>query len=328
MRAVEKNAFSGLDKLKVLDLSNNILKPKSFVKGFKDNDNLSNLEELYLSNISVNVGMFSIGLEFLDAMQNKPLKVLDLSRATVNFELSLYTTKYFTMDLFNAFPYIEKLNLSRSDRAMKILLYSARHFDFPFPGFSNLKAIDISYPTLRYQITTEADDLAVETRSINLTDSLKEMYFRKGFTIPLKIYDSNRTSRFKDSLFCGKLISKGLRTVKCCFLGAFNIEKVVFAENSIEYFDPNILRHMTSLRFLDLSINKLGDAFSQDEYVKATIANLNRLEVFIVSDNGIIMIPDDAFESCQNLKTLDLSNNKLAKVTFKTEYLVSLRNWT
>ena len=165
----------------------------------------------------------------------------------------------------------------------------------------------------------------METRYINLTGSLNETYLRKVFTNPLKIYGSNQTSRFKDSLFCVKLISEGFRPFDCCFFGAFNIEKVVLAESSINFLDPKSLKHVSSLRFLDLSKNILGDAFSKDDYVKATIANLYRLEVFIVSDNGIFMIPDDAFESGQNLKTLDLSDNKLATVTFKTEYLVSLR---
>ena len=145
LREVEKNAFSGLDKLKVLDLSNNILTLESFVSGFIGYDILLSLEELYLANTSVNFGVFKIGQDFLDIMRDKPLKVLDISQTDV-----ILPTR--NMDVFVVFPYLEKLNLSRSDTAMTILLDSAMYFHLSFPGFSNLKTIDISYPSLRYQI--------------------------------------------------------------------------------------------------------------------------------------------------------------------------------
>ena len=68
-----------------------------------------------------------------------------------------------------------------------------------------------------------------------------------------------------------------------------------------------------------------GDAFSKEGYVKSTVANLYRLEVLIVSYNGIFSIPDDAFENGYKLRILDLSNNKLETIAFKTDNLVSLR---
>ena len=127
LREVEENAFSGLDKLKVLDLSNNILTPESFVNGFKGKDILPSLEELYLANTSVNFGMI-IGQDLLDAMRNKTLKVLDISQTNV------FLPKR-NMDLFAVFPYLEKLNLSRSIIAMAAFLTLCFSFSLLFPDF-------------------------------------------------------------------------------------------------------------------------------------------------------------------------------------------------
>ena len=114
-------------------------------------------------------------------------------------------------------------------------------------------------------------------------------------------------------------------SIQFCIIGGFRLEKVDLAENSFLFFDSKILKHMASLKYLDISNNMFGDAFSTEGYVKSAGANLYRLEVLIVSYNGIFSIPDDAFEKGYKLRILDISNNKLETIAFKTDNLVSLR---
>ena len=100
------DAFKGLTKLRVLDLSNNKdIIIDLVVPSFKL-PNLPNLEELYLSNCSVeNRHFFNLGKEFYEIIKDKPLKVFDISN-TRKVWLSRKP------ELLQAFPHLEKLNIS------------------------------------------------------------------------------------------------------------------------------------------------------------------------------------------------------------------------
>ena len=81
LRWIEEDCFRELDKLNVLDLSNNIfLKPSDIAKGLSGENNLPSLTELYLSNTSnLDVHTFLIAGDFYKGVMNKQLKTLDIS---------------------------------------------------------------------------------------------------------------------------------------------------------------------------------------------------------------------------------------------------------
>ena len=153
-----------------------------------------------------------------------------------------------------------------------------------------------------------------------LQKKLREFHCRKGIPRPTEAY---YLEHYK--YICSLIQVEDSQRIEFCIKGGFRLEKVDLAENSLLFLDPKILKHTASLKYLDISKNMFGDAFSTEGYVKSTVANLYRLEVLIVSYNGIFSIPDDAFENGYKLRILDLSNNKLETIAFKTDNLVSLR---
>ena len=254
---------------------------------------------------------------FLDAVRNKSLKVLDISRTSYAFPRK-------DEDLFLAFSSLENLNLSRAGVAMVYLLEALHALDFIFPGFPNLKSIDISYPPLSLGLARFTFGTSNVRGYGHIAETLTELHCRHVITLPTSIYYRDFKIRAND--ICGLFVPADSQQFEFCIVSvSFNSEKVDLAENAIQFFDPKILAHMTSLMFLDLSSNLLGDAFASAGYVKETVANLYKLEVLIVPSNGIYSIPEDAFESGDKLKILDLSNNELETIMFKTDNLVSLQ---
>ena len=132
---MEENTFYGLEKLTVLDLSNNIdLSIEMVVRGLNGALSYPNLSELYLSNISVvSFKPYYMRRNFLNIDRQRPLKVLDLSEinsATFAFE-----------ELRNAFPHLQVLNLSRAGiAAMAALGHVFLHlYDQEVTSFRQLK---------------------------------------------------------------------------------------------------------------------------------------------------------------------------------------------
>ena len=315
---VSKNAFHGLDRLKVLDLSNNILTSDSFVNGLVGEKILPSLEELYLSNTDPSFGGHcEIELDFLNAVRYKTLKVLDISRTDCAFRRK-------DMDLFYALSSLEKLNISRASVALTGLVEAQQYFDLSFPNFPNLKSIDMSYPPpgIEFARITFGKSSNPNELHTHFQKKLREFHCRKGIPRPTEVYFLRY---YLDEDICSLIQMEDSQPIEFCINGGFRLEKVDLAENSFLFFDPKILKHMASLKYLDISKNMFGDAFSKEGYVKSTVANLYRLEVLIVSYNGIFSIPDDAFANGYKLRILDLSNNKLETISFKTENLVSLR---
>lgn len=285
---VQEGAFFGLDQLKVLDLSSNTLTAESFVNVLSGNQTLLNLQELSFSKTSVhNPGVFKIGEDFLNAVKNKPLKKFDISQSQP-FMRSLNSS------FFEAFSSLKKLNVSRSTATLFLFnVYAYNTQQVEFPGFLNLESIDFSYPLIIDYITSGA-----EWGYIKFSPGLKELYARMIAKTPLKLYIRRETS-FPDfegyKTFC-ILMSFRNHNSSICVIGEINIEKFDVAENSFGFVEPEIMKHLNSIRYLDFSNNILGDAFSQKDYLKSTIANLKSLEVLLVSYNEIAVIPDDSFE--------------------------------
>ena len=282
---------------------------------------MPNLEELVYSNTQVrDFDPLIIKEEFLNEVKKKPLKVLDLSRTKIRFPLE--------RTFFKAFLQLEQLNISESGSAVASLFQALYENELVFPGFTNLKSLDLSFPSDLNQIVRPG-----ETKLGNyLSPLLKEFYFRKflteslmilygihGIQIPIPGFERNETlcatMNFPDS------------TSFYCILGEINLEKLILSENSISAFDSKIFRHVTKLRYLDLSKNILGHEFGQLDYIRSVIETLKKLEVLLISGNDIHTIPDNAFENAEMLQVLDLSHNELQSVTFSTDKLTALQHF-
>ena len=315
LRDIRMNTFYGLNKLRTLDLSNNeALGVRSIEDALIGVDILPKLSELFLSNVSVHdYEDFMIGTRFLDAVRNKPLKVLDLSRTTRAWFQRINKNEF-----IYSFPFLEKLNISEAGIAAGSLV----RYSPPFPNFRQLKCFDFSYQSPTLQLTeNKLGNRFTSPVSFVLSSKLTELYARRIQSSPTEVYSK--------SPFCLSIKVVHLeRSLSICFDGKPEPTKVSFAENSIFNIDPNITTALginLSLRELDLSKNNLGDAFAQKGYARSLLDLLITIEVLSVSENGIYEIPGDTFINARRLQVLDLSKNKLRTVIFSTQHLISLR---
>ena len=312
----QTDAFKGLTELRVLDLSNNIqLKSDHFVVGFEGMDILPKLSELYLSNCSSESRFFlNLNEDFYEVMKDKPLKVFDISNCRIG-RLAMGPK------LLNAFQHLEKLNISGADMVLTQLpeLFANIHIK-ENTSFTQLKVLDFSNPGL----LTDWDTVVFKAGysidfSISFPSTLVELYANKITNTPRPINGISNSTHI--CLTRPSLNS----TVHICFLAKFNkIKKISLAENSLKYFEPNMITSLKGLQYLDASKNKLGKAIASDNFEVSVMDILNNLEVLIKSENGIFYIPEETFRSSKFLRHLDLSKNDLETVTFRTDYLQSL----
>ena len=328
LRSIEENSFRGLDRLHVLDLSNNgFLKPSDITKVLHI---LPNLTELYLSNTS-SLGMekLQITADFYKGIINKSLKTLDVSNNDyVKFTSDDDDLKYI------AFEYLEVLNLSNTGLALASLnsvLYGIRHSSVK--SFKRLKVLDVSYPLFAVPFTATSlagyfNSPTISTiYSLHFPSTLTDVYAKRIYKkntskAPTKLYGE---SNFTHLCFHLPSVQNDLKS-SYCFIGdaAVTLKKLDVSDNDIVYIDRNLLHGFKHLSYLDISKNLFGQSFSEDSYALSVFDVLNNLETLLLSQNNITVLPYDIFRRSQLLKRLDLSKNKLETITFNTNPLVSL----
>lgn len=118
-----------------------------------------------------------------------------------------------------------------------------------------------------------------------------------------------------------------------------NISKIVVSEkttqsfewtdasnNLIEYISPKLLAPSVNIKHLDLSHNKLH--VMQQKYpldFTALLDRLEKLEVLGFNSNGLENLPRMMFKANGNLTHLDISDNRLAGITFELDHMVRLK---
>ena len=242
LNKIEQHAFNGLDRLKVLDISNNVLLSiTEIAAGISGENTLPNLSELFLSNASAiqeGFGKFLIGTEFYTAVKNKHLKILDFSETENVWFLS--TDGYET-----AFPSLEKLNVSGAGiAAASVLLLFSNVANTNFSSFKNLKRLDISYILRSSDISNVIVGRKIYNEyTFHLPLQLEELYCKGNFKIPVTFSGTSNNSHI--CLWHNPEINK----FKTCIAGNFNaVRKLVFTENRIRYVSQNLLRPFENLQ--------------------------------------------------------------------------------
>lgn len=317
LRGIQKRAFYGLEKLRVLDLSNNIDLNKTDLVTSIGGENLPVLKELYLSNISViqvNRGSFIIGPEFYDAVRNKPLEILDLSE--------IEDAWFDSRAVETAFPFLKQLNISGAGTAVLSFSMALSKFgNSSYTSFRKLKILDVSYPLT----SSKFSDLFFGRRFYEDTffyapNQLEEVFVKRYFTSPVKL------NGIANSTHLCLLPQPEESNIKVCVIANFkNLRKAVLTENSLVYINPNLTYTVKSLKYLDLSKNELGNAVAVDGYALSMLEKLTKLEVLLAAENKITSLPFNTFKYCQMLRIIDLSHNFIETITFETDYLMSLR---
>ena len=318
---IDENAFHGLHNVKELDLDNNRIDfIHNVVNALKGQETLPNVSLLSLSNITY----WELKVDDLDlcklhyAMENKPLKELDLSETGIRFS---------NIQPLQLLPQLLKLNISGSDRAVFSFPVNKGNLESDGEFLPNLQVLDASYP--RFPIS-EADCEQDEIYWPFCLDQYSDMYK----VLPNSIKDLSVKNMFKSDIeLSGNANKTHLciwnkffdKNVSVCVIGRFDgIEKLDMSENSITYIEPSLMQPLKKLLYLNLARNKLGNSFTIEKYGKSFLHTLEMIECLNLTGNAIQMIPKGSFIYNKHLRILDLSYNKLKSIDFGTDDFVSL----
>lgn len=189
-----------------------------------------------------------------------------------------------------------------------------------------MQVLDISYPDFPSSVSDCEADLVYKQFCFTdyqydnfLPYNLTELYVKNLFKSAIQLRGTSNTTYLciKNKFFEQK--------VHICAKGNFShLQKLVMSENSITYIQPDLINPFQRLKILDLAINKLGQAISNENYAKSFFNALLQVQALNMSNNGINIIPKDVLSSNNKLRILDLSHNNLANVDFGLQYLAFL----
>ena len=318
---VNQTAFHGLSNVSVLDLSNNALNVRlldDIITAMTGTDIVPNISELYLSNISDWYKSSSSVPLYLDslhsAMENKPLRVLDLGGTFISFHILQFNTPPPSL-----LPQLHILNISHAGPALFSLADIYQYYTYrPESVLSHLQVLDASFPYFpqsesECQKTEEYYRQFCPTGEVSpnfLPPNLRELHLKNVFNS----HASNLRGDFNSSHLC--ITTKFFSTNKTiCVRKSFkHLQKLDISNNNFTYIQPKLMRPLQSLVQLDVSDNNLGSALADANFAKSFFDALNNTEVLLISNNSITSLSDDLLRSNTKLRILDLSQNRLTSV--------------
>ena len=321
--SVNSSAFYGLTNVTLLDLSNNHVSYYSLtygiVTGLQGDDILPNISELYLSNIKRRyVPTISLYL-FLDdlhtAMENKPLRVLDLSGTSFYFYISHSLTPPPSL-----LPQLHTLNISRAGPAVFSLSDVYQYYtQRPEAVFSNLQVLDASYPYVpQSQSECEKSANYIYWQFCKISQHMKNFLPSNLTELHMKNIFGSKVSHlggFSNSsyLTLNTTIFDTNRSISVQWHPDY-LQELDISENSFTYIEPELIRPMKSLKYLDMSNNKLGPSLADVNYARKFFHAAKRTEVILFSNNSLTSFPSGILRSNNKLRILDLSHNQLTSV--------------
>ena len=319
------NTFYGLKNVKVLDLNDNkVASLYSLIRGLHGHDTLLYLAELYLSNLVSYELPFVLPFDDLhDAMDGKPLRILDMSGT--NAVLEYWQTQ-------PLLPQLEIFNISWAGIPVATLP-TYKDYQSSSDVFKNLKVLDVSYPDFvspllhchAVKYNEFCNYYQNHPAQFVLPHNLSELYVKSIFISRIQLRGtSNKTHVcYWNRVFEQKV--QEMLHVTLCVKGNFSLlQKLVMSENSITYIQPDLITPFERLNYLDIANNNLGEALSDDNYSKSLFSALRHIQILILSNNNITILPKDSLNSLRNFRILDLSHNLLVNVEFELQYLSAL----
>jgi len=355
--------YGGLWNLEILDLSANNIRAFQFAEGDLPRLKKLDLSQNQIDRLEVNFASLK-DLEYLNLSKNKISKVspgafenmqnikyLDLKEnKLVSFEEFPNSSKLDTLIL--AFNQLRSLQNIQNSQQLTVLDLKSNKLEYLDPNVSmlkELKTLDISNNDLKdvpneigfmnklVRISLEGNPLKSIRSSIRSagTEAMKKYLRERTDTTQstsetvqefTKVKTGDVWDQYiKDFLQNGRdLIVNGQKLTmihdKFC---ALNLNLLDLSNNQIQEINPNLAR-LNKLQKLRLNSNQIS-------FIDGRIlSQLEHLEELELRNNKLTSLLDDVFPSMgvyvlQELKYLDLSQNKLAKVPNFTPSLQKLR---
>ena len=297
---IRQFTFSGLTNLTSFDLSDCFWVLWVDIHNFLSvKTNLPKLTHLYLSKVGVyrQDNILMLNQQFINVFGWRPIRKLDLSYSKMECDFSVTGKLCNTLTSFIHHGSEAKVfNVSDTCSSLQIVDFSGMNkrlycrdvsVDLFEPFFGNVRTW--------YQNTWLTDDHeAISNCSVIIPPSVREFYSSKNY-VP----------NFDVTLYGERLIYLNL------------------SDNSIETINRNAFKHLTSLRKLDLSYNKLYKTNTFNVTFSVLFKKNLHLRVLDLSSNRLPYLPD-AFSTNSDLQELRLSNNTFHQIDFNVSHLIHL----
>ena len=278
-------------------------------------------------------------VRYLNTVSNKgAIKTLKIDKSLI-FQLKI--------EIFNGINNLVDLNLSNCS------IYNFEHE--VFDSLTHLESINLSNNIIS-SIDNGLFEKNTQLQTIILQNNILDEINNGAFSVSKRLEKLNLSYNFITVLDTECLISSNLKELSLSHNRINNVLATAFSRlpnlryldldhNVICDLDVNVFSVMSDLQYLNLSNNAIG-ALSygifwnlkelQSLYMKNNVllqkidqllfCNQSKLLELDLSDNNIVEIQGNAFDSCPNLTILRLKTSKTFKIN-SLKYLLSLRKF-
>ena len=297
---ISRRAFSGLTNLTSFDLSDCVFVPwHDIYNVLSIKTNLPKLTHLYLSKVGVYLrdNILVLNQQFINALGWRPIRKLDVSYAKMVYDFSVTGELCSTLTTF---------------------IHHRHHTQY-----------DNVNDTCRSLQIVDFSDMNVRLHCRDVSIYLFERFFG---SVRMWYQNSWLTIYYHDISNCSVIIPPSVREFHSSknYIPNFDftlynerLEYLNLSNNSIETINGNAFKHLTSLRKLDLSYNKLYKTNNFDATFSVLFRKNLQLKVLDLSSNRLPYLPD-MFSTNVYLQELRLSNNTFHQMDFNVSHLVHL----
>ena len=325
----EKRVFHGLTSLERLTLFNiHLFSEEALFYSL----NSSDFKQLRYLRLFRNKNTSSSGLElgdlfwkFIGAVLLKSLDISGMHVASFNLTsfnanckrlnyLTMYDTRFTNVHMTVNDPSVQSC---RKPRVLSSSTTIVEKIKIWCPGYKTYFKYGVDLGLTESPLFSGVNVVTIENMcSANFNSlSITNFNFKSG---PKLTFKWNITR-----LFLTANIFKG--PCKGSIIASSTLLLLSLSNNGISYLCPDAISSIATLRYLHLSSNNLN---AMNMMHKSTFERLfftlRNMEIISLESNLLTRIPENIFLKNENLKKIDLSNNRISKVTFKIDHLKNL----
>ncbi|XP_045170933.2 toll-like receptor 1 [Mercenaria mercenaria] len=326
---LDPNAFTGLDTLKLLDMSGCVrLSLTALVRSINGKGILPSLENLNVSYLNLYREPNKFGTKLAQALQDKNVTSLDFSYTRIS-EINLTA-------LLNSMKHLKNVNISHCTVSHVTIDKST-----DVCKFMHLHVLDFSHTRLLWDIPSQIKIYNKIWHSSDLSDDSNYILSPKVVNFSSisisgsgQLWIINSTGQVNIPLewHSQELILRQNNIkyldiqMQCNIYAAFTFKHIDLAENGLEFLHPSMTACFPNLERIDLSRNQLYKMVQEHHmFFKQLYVSLHHLKMIKLSTNFLTSIPKDTFIQNYDLEKIDLSHNNLGQVTFTLQHLKKLK---
>lgn len=336
IREISNVTFDGFERLRTLDLSNNLITELSEETSFNQTDlRALDVSHNLIREIHGSPFRTLCSLEVLNLSGNAldciPVDTFSGLRALITLDLSANNISVLENDIFATQSNLQQLNLSKNQ--LETLS------DDCFNSLQRLQQLDLSWNKLTHMAPGTLQGLPSLSRLMIAGNSAlgggnKDAALLVGTGRRLQTLDASRTglehvpAALTHSVRTLRLAGNSIRAVQCGDLDSYPLLQLLdMTNNLLEEMEEDALGRLEMLVILYLTDNKLHAIprslpdelkilhleFNRiEQIVSGDLLGLPKLEVLLLNDNNIKVVQEGAFSQMTSLITLDLSRNPIS----------------